>query len=507
MARDDFPKATIETLGKRTGFRCSNPACNRQTCGPADEPEDSVNVGVAAHITAAAPGGPRFDANLTPDERKHIGNGIWLCQVCAKLVDSDVQRFAVAILRQWKDAAERAASQALVQTRVAMAPPAPDYILADPQGLREIISGCAGNSLLKDALLVPTPALDVMKRALVSEGTFVERTVAKRNEGASFARARGVLSESQVKSITSESAFSPHAYVSWRKLGQLGMQPESPYWRSVGGNSPDEPIFNYQMTFFKCGGGDDRWSESAYSPAILGLFLRVPTELASLHSQMYVQAALANEHEVGRWATEPVSAEETIPLPPAASRLRRPLLIPLAATFGLGSFGLGTIESSYDGGDYIENVQRTNDVLARPRTLGPYCRPVAFDGTQGRSSIDQLEERPFAFVSPQFMVGSCPLLFVCVQATWRLHGAVLVGARGPLSASRTTVVLPGSTSQIRIEERDDRRSVITRLDCHTTDGMMLPLLTEERVINLGEYATFATPPNASYLVIEGWFEA
>jgi hypothetical protein len=46
-------------------------------------------LGVAAHITAASPDGPRYDQNLSSEQRKSPDNGIWLCQNCAKLVDND----------------------------------------------------------------------------------------------------------------------------------------------------------------------------------------------------------------------------------------------------------------------------------------------------------------------------------------------------------------------------------------------------------------------------------
>ena len=91
--RDEFPKPVADTLTKRVGNRCSNPDCRKRTSGPHTEDDKALNVGVAAHITAASPGGPRFDSSLTSDERKGIGNGIWLCQSCTKLAeDYEYQR-------------------------------------------------------------------------------------------------------------------------------------------------------------------------------------------------------------------------------------------------------------------------------------------------------------------------------------------------------------------------------------------------------------------------------
>jgi len=59
-------------------------------------------VGVAAHITAASDGGPRYDRNLTPEQRTHISNGIWLCCDCGRLIDSDKEKYKSALLRKWK---------------------------------------------------------------------------------------------------------------------------------------------------------------------------------------------------------------------------------------------------------------------------------------------------------------------------------------------------------------------------------------------------------------------
>src|SRR6266568_3374531 len=83
---DDFSEAVKSLLASRVGNLCSIPGCRALTIGPQDDPTKAVNVGVAAHITAASPGGPRYDPGLSPEERRAPSNGIWLCQNCAKLV-------------------------------------------------------------------------------------------------------------------------------------------------------------------------------------------------------------------------------------------------------------------------------------------------------------------------------------------------------------------------------------------------------------------------------------
>ncbi len=71
-----------------------------------------VRLGQACHITAASENGPRHNRRLSVEERTAIGNGIWLCNLCAKEIDADRKAFPVRLLRQWKaDAESRAREQ------------------------------------------------------------------------------------------------------------------------------------------------------------------------------------------------------------------------------------------------------------------------------------------------------------------------------------------------------------------------------------------------------------
>lgn len=107
--RDEFSAKTKRLLAARVGYHCSNPDCVSSTSGPALDEEGTVNIGVGAHITAAASGGPRYVANMTPTERSSSANGIWLCQSCSKLIDSDIDRYTAELLYEWKkDAIQRA---------------------------------------------------------------------------------------------------------------------------------------------------------------------------------------------------------------------------------------------------------------------------------------------------------------------------------------------------------------------------------------------------------------
>src|SRR5215213_8367093 len=119
-SRDEFNITTTAALAKRSGFQCA--ICQAVTVGPSAESLQSItNIGVAAHITAAAAGGPRYDMSLTSAERSGIGNGIWLCQNHAKLIDDDLVTWTVAKLDDIKRRHEANISRTLGIPRATIA--------------------------------------------------------------------------------------------------------------------------------------------------------------------------------------------------------------------------------------------------------------------------------------------------------------------------------------------------------------------------------------------------
>ncbi len=114
--RDDFSRQVKETVARRVGYHCSNPDCRKLTSGPQQQPDKALSIGVAAHITAAASNGPRYDPSLSARARTSLTNALWLCQNCAKLIDSDLQRYTVALLNTWKEQAEVTAQRAVAGT-------------------------------------------------------------------------------------------------------------------------------------------------------------------------------------------------------------------------------------------------------------------------------------------------------------------------------------------------------------------------------------------------------
>lgn len=108
--RDDFSTSTKDKAAKRSAYRCA--FCGKPTIGPSFENNEAVsNTGVAAHICAAAPGGKRYDPNMTPEQRKSIDNCVWMCQTHAHLIDTDEVKYSVAVLKDMKQKAELAAAE------------------------------------------------------------------------------------------------------------------------------------------------------------------------------------------------------------------------------------------------------------------------------------------------------------------------------------------------------------------------------------------------------------
>lgn len=172
MARDDFKLSTIKKLRDRVAHRCSNPSCRVATSAPQDE-EGVTNVGKAAHICAASPGGARFDAGMTSNERKAFSNGIWLCAIHADEIDRDVNTYTVEWLKGWKKQAE-AAAKAELGRRQPSAQDAPDLLAMALTGMPKSFLPKAiqnAHSATAQVLSKADPRFDVTTRYDPQHGT------------------------------------------------------------------------------------------------------------------------------------------------------------------------------------------------------------------------------------------------------------------------------------------------------------------------------------------------
>jgi hypothetical protein len=128
-SRDNFSPKTVLQIAKRAGWLCSFPTCRTPTVGATSDGDGEINIGTAAHICAAAPGGPRYDENMSPEERSAAKNGIWLCRDHGKAIDSTDHEFTVERLQEWKKQAEMDSWRRVLRNETARRPAAATDVL------------------------------------------------------------------------------------------------------------------------------------------------------------------------------------------------------------------------------------------------------------------------------------------------------------------------------------------------------------------------------------------
>ena len=226
MSRDNFAKSVRRNLAIRAACTCSNPECGRTTDGPTTDPGGSINIGVAAHITAASPGGPRYDSSLTPEERRSLQNGIWLCQNCGKLVDSDPQTYPVELLRRWK-ADHEARKECEVRTgeRGSAAPVVTPDAMAVAKALAAASGGAEG-----------TIWFHASGRTVAWELRGAIQTTVSRRGLARFVEALECLEETGLGTVVWRNRDHPQKFTlssdGWKRAENLARSPHEPWWTS-----------------------------------------------------------------------------------------------------------------------------------------------------------------------------------------------------------------------------------------------------------------------------------
>lgn len=183
--RDDFDTSTKDMLARRGGYRYSNPACRKLTTGPQEDPTKALNIGVAAHITAASPRGPRYDSKQTSEERKSIDNGIWLCQNCAKLIDNDELRYTTDVVQEWKRLSEAEALRQIQENSPSKAASQNDDV-----ELIRFYSQCLDRPAFQDEFHVET-SLEAFDKAIEDTITAINTGCLRARDGQVLGRARG----------------------------------------------------------------------------------------------------------------------------------------------------------------------------------------------------------------------------------------------------------------------------------------------------------------------------
>ena len=116
--RDRVPPAQEKVVIARSGNKCAYPSCGTDlTMDPRADGDRPKATGRVAHIAAASPDGPRYDATMTPEERGSADNLIYLCSPHHDAVDSQLnlhtREFLQDAKRKHEIAVERAVRNAL----------------------------------------------------------------------------------------------------------------------------------------------------------------------------------------------------------------------------------------------------------------------------------------------------------------------------------------------------------------------------------------------------------
>jgi hypothetical protein len=112
--RDPVPPGQEKVVIARSGNSCAYPACGVHLVANGQHPLDlDKAVGKVAHICAASPGGPRYDAAMSVAERGAAANLMYLCGAHHDAIDSQLNHHSVAFLREAKRVHEAAVARAV----------------------------------------------------------------------------------------------------------------------------------------------------------------------------------------------------------------------------------------------------------------------------------------------------------------------------------------------------------------------------------------------------------
>jgi len=96
----NYKPSTVRRLDTLSGNQCSNPNCTRKLIARDGE----TIISKICHIEAASPDGPKYNPDMTDDERRHYDNLILLCDECHSIIDNkeSEDKYPVTLLKEWK---------------------------------------------------------------------------------------------------------------------------------------------------------------------------------------------------------------------------------------------------------------------------------------------------------------------------------------------------------------------------------------------------------------------
>ena len=150
-----YKPTTIRRLDKLSGNQCAESSCQKNLIA-----EDGQSIiSKICHIEAASKNGPRWNANMTDDERRDFSNLILLCDEHHTIIDNKVNetRFPVSLLKKWKTEHEAKILKLISGSNI---------LVKNPSALN-IIVGFVGNRIFDNTITEdPTNAPDTADKIL-----------------------------------------------------------------------------------------------------------------------------------------------------------------------------------------------------------------------------------------------------------------------------------------------------------------------------------------------------
>lgn len=134
-----YKPTTIRRLDKLSGNQCAEPSCKKSLIA-----EDGQSIiSKICHIEAASKNGPRWNENMTDDERRDFSNLILLCDEHHTIIDNKLNeaRFPVPLLKKWKAEHETKVLKLISNSNI---------LTKNPSALN-IIIGFIGNRILDES--------------------------------------------------------------------------------------------------------------------------------------------------------------------------------------------------------------------------------------------------------------------------------------------------------------------------------------------------------------------
>jgi len=95
-----YKPSTVRRLDTLSCNQCANPECSRKLIAKDGE----TIISQICHIEAASPYGPRYNPQMSDDERRDFDNLILLCDECHSIIDNmaNKNKYTVKLLKEWK---------------------------------------------------------------------------------------------------------------------------------------------------------------------------------------------------------------------------------------------------------------------------------------------------------------------------------------------------------------------------------------------------------------------